>query len=226
MQEKIAVFDENGIEAGRTYHRRAKQLVAKGRAAWHNSDKTAIHMMPEENESDKEIIIMEYDTAENKPDNEEMLYAAKRNVRLKRSLKWHIIAFVIAAPLIYILFVGFLDNVLHQGRFVMNDGRTLMSEMNNMAFHFTAAGDTEAAAILAQAARDLVNSPNAVTYGTSHWHAAWFFTWGAYAAWGIFIATRLVMYFVPKIKQREEIQVSAEYRRLAKSDTVDLRKNA
>ena len=241
MQEKISVFDENNIPTGRTYYRRAKQLVARGRAAWHDGGKTAIRLIPRKNDTDKEIAIMEYDSAISKLENEELLYTAKRNVRLKRGLMWNIIAFLVAAPLIYVIFAGFLDDVLGPGRVILvenHDFISSMSHLNSMAFQFSSVGDTEASAIVAQATSDLVSAfsaagiePQVLIHGTTPFDAAWFFTWGAYFAWGVFILTRLALYLAPKFKRKEQERVSAEYRRLMHGaldgvGTVDLRENA
>ena len=171
-------------------------------------------------------------------DEDDLMHVAKANVRLKRNLMRHVIAFVIAAPLILILFEGFLDEALVSHDVMHSHNPTVtgsLSELRMMAFQFSSAGDTEASAIVAQAAADLATSiaaiePTvyAIAYSIAAYDAAWFFAWGAYFAWGLFVLSRLIMYFRPKVRQKEQKQVSAEYARLKKGtlDVVDIRENA
>ena len=235
MHEKITVFDESNREAGKTFYRRARQLVAKGRAAWLDEGRTSLRLI---SRPDKETAAMKYDTINIESEKHELLFAAKSNVRRKRSLVWHIIAFIVAAPLILMLFQGFLHRVLSSNS-VLNHGHEIerqLNELNLMAFRFSSAGDTESSAIVAQAARDLVASyteflqfnQRTIIYSTSAYDTAWSFAWGAYFAWGIFVFSRFVLYFLPKIRQRESRQVSIEYQRLQKNSAlvVDKRYNA
>jgi len=222
MQEKVAVLDENGLAAGQTYYRRAKQLVAKGRAVWRDDSKTVIRLAP------KEMTKMEYDTIESKLDNEELLYAAKRNVRLKRGLIWHFTAFLIVAPLVFGVLPDFLGTFAGSSVVVYADDEAMAAtlyELRQMAFTFGQHNNMLAARIVAQTANDLVN-PSA----SPDIFSAQYFVWGTYFAWGVFVLSRLVLYLAPKIRGKEQKQVSAEYRRLIKgvldNSVVDLRKNA
>jgi len=218
---KITVFDESNAEIGQTYPRRAKQLVTKGRAVWQDDRQRAIRMTPKE--ADKETMKMEHDFI----DNEELMQTAKSNVRLKRSLICHLIAFLIAAPLIFAFFDGFMVSSVGRYTYTAVENHTIVSslrELNTMAFQFSHVGDTAASAIIAQATSDLVNSfsladleqmgSQVITHATPTFDAVWYFVWGAYFAWGVFILSRLVVYFLPKIRHREQRQVSAEYSRL------------
>ena len=234
MQEKIAVFDERGAPSGQTYYRRAKQLVAKGRAAWQDSDKTAIRLTPKENETDKETFIMEFDSIEHSilRENEELMYTAKRNVRLKRNLIWHLAAFLLALPLVFAALPDFLDST-----FVTTATATditlaeaeaaavILDGLRQLAFTFGQQGGGAASRIVARAAADLVNPG-----GSTDFLAVQYFAWGAYFAWGLFILTRVALVLELKVKQKEQRQVSAEYRRLMKGalddSAVDLRENA
>jgi len=225
MQEKINVFDENDALSGQTYYRRAKQLVAKGRAVWADSSKTAIRLTQKEMNS-----LKDYGTIESKLDSEELLYAAKHNVRLKRSLIYHTIAFLIAAPLVFAALPVFLNSAFtgDMTDITFADDEVMAAtlyELRQMAFAFGQHNNMVAGRIVAQATNGLVN-PSAV--GATP--ASLYFAWGAYFAWGVFILSRFLLHLAPKIRYKEQKQVSAEYRRLMQgaldSNTVDLRKNA
>ncbi|MCL2376731.1 MAG: hypothetical protein FWC76_04960 [Defluviitaleaceae bacterium] len=222
---KIMVFDENNVETGQTYPRRAKQLVTKGRAVWQEDGQSAIRMTPKE--ADKETIKMGYNDIDVAQDNDELLHTAKSNVRQRRSLICHIIAFLIAAPLIFAALPNFLGNAPTgdiANAALANDEAVaaILNELRQMAFTFGQHGNAAAARTVAQAANDLVNPP------ASNAHDMQYFVWGAYFAWGVFILSRLVLYSLPKFKHKEQKRVSEEYHRLKMGApaVVDMRENS
>ena len=63
-----------------------------------------------------------------------------------------------------------------------------LTELRLMASNLSSLGDTEASAIVAKAANNLVNPHISL----ANIHASQYFVWGAYFAWGLFILSRLV----------------------------------
>ena len=231
MQEKIMVFDENDAPAGHTYYRRAKQLVAKGRAVWTDGGKTAIRLMPKEN--DEEALKMEYVKIDRDIESEELLRIAKDNVKLKRNFVRHLIIFAVA-----LVFLPILLDVFGSTRDIPMSAQTALSdegvvaalvELRLMINALPDGPEAESALFnLTLAADRLVNpNPPAVFYVNQDRQL---FIFGVYSAWGAFVLSRLVLYIVPKVGRKEQAEVSAEYRRLMKGaldgGTVDLRENA
>lgn len=225
MEGKIRVFDEHGTEGIATFPRRAKQLVAKGRAVWKDGDKAAIRLMPKE--TDKEVLTMEYDKISHDIENEELMQIAKNNVQLRRNLVRHLIIFAVALAFLPALDRLFVSTHSVPAQTQLSDEGVIaaLAELrmmiNTLTLHTpeeTYAGS--ALLHLALAADRLVNPP--ANFYTNQ--SGQYFIYGAYSAWGLFVLSRLALY----LAHRERGQVSAEYRRLTrdKLNTVDLRENA
>lgn|GEM_PF-1165565 len=120
--EKITVFDSRENVVGKTYVRRAKQLVIKGRAHW-SDDGRAIILADDDEDFEMEETNMDIPNTNGKladygvrpapepppaeADNELLMYIARRNVREKRNLFWHIIAMPVVLIISWILTDGF-----------------------------------------------------------------------------------------------------------------------
>ena len=224
MDGKIRVFDEHGIEGIATFPRRAKQLVAKGRAVWQDGGRTAIRLKPKENE---EVLTMEHAKISHDIENEELMRIAKDNVKLKRNLVRHLIIFAVALAFLPVLTGLFESRHSAPAQTQLSDEGVIaaLAELGTMMTTLTihAPEETDAGAALlhlALAADRLVNPP--IHFYTDQ--SGQYFIFGAYSAWGLFVLSRLALY----LAQRERGQVSAEYRRLKRGtlDTVDLRENA
>ena len=232
MQEKIAVFDANNIKIGSTFHRRAKQLVGKGRAVWQGEGQTAICLTSKEEPTSREID-MENISSGHDPGSELLLYIAKENVKRKRNLLKHIIALIIVAPLLVVFYTNFLGDALATSANASANSPEVLTmielRLAGETFsrnHNTAAVNTIAQAMLEMAELAMLQELTADQGIATDLHAAWYFTWGAYAAWGLYVLTRLVQYLSHKGAGKKD-PVLAEYNRLKRSagDVVDLRTN-
>ena len=236
MQEKVTVFNDSETKIGQTFFRRAKQLVVKGRAVWRDENRTEICMIknPEIMFLNEEETKMEFNDLEQ--NNEAVLIAAKTNVRLRRNFLRHLIAFIIAAPLILVVFQSSIENLNFLGttQELETGLSAALRELRLMASNFNHNGNHAGATQVAMAASDLTRSSleteqHIYRVNPSSGLAPVYFIWGAYCAWGIFVFSRFVLYILPKFKNIEQKQISAEYRRLSKKVvplTVDVRTNS
>ena len=120
MVEQLTVYDENGAPIGMTFPKRARQLISKQRALWHDDTHTAIRLLPE---TKADTTAVEYqdlddddleDTAGFMGSDDLLLYLAKKNVREKRNLIKHIIAYICAWPAIIIFYETIISNTRHR----------------------------------------------------------------------------------------------------------------
>lgn len=120
MIEQLTVYDESGAPIGMTFPKRARQLISKQRALWHDDTHTAIRLLPE---TKADTAAVEYqdlddddleDTTGFTGSDDLLLYLAKKNVREKRNLLKHIVAFIAAWPMIIIFYDVVLSNVRHR----------------------------------------------------------------------------------------------------------------
>ena len=117
MTHQLTVYDENGTHVGMTFPKRARQLVSKQRAVWHDDTHTAIKLLPEAKE---EAPLGEYhDNDEideipmSKASDDLLLYLAKRHVREKKNLTRHFIAFIIACIVVPLFYVAIIESTPH-----------------------------------------------------------------------------------------------------------------
>jgi len=243
MSEKITVFDEKNVMVGQTFMRRAKQLVAKGRAAWLDDSQTSICL------TSKEAILlegedeMEHKTTGHDYDDSALLHMAKRNVRQRRILLCHILAFVLAVSAFLLI------HEIVQGNTTRVHDSNILWHWDNMWREVNSIDELRIEAlsrghtvdgILVPQLSDIHNnlSMSISTFGhmtyfegfyQSSSHPVWFFMWGIYLAWFIFILFLLFRYIAPRIKSSSTKRdpVVEEYMRLKRSvsSAVDLRSN-
>jgi len=128
---KITVFDQNNQPIGETFPRRAKQLVKKERARWKDDSRSAICLLEEADGLYKEDVQMEIannikdleeikesvvetspvscepEAVERGLENNLLMYLAKRNIRLRYNLIYHIIAWPVAFVALLFITSGF-----------------------------------------------------------------------------------------------------------------------
>ncbi|MCL2566451.1 MAG: hypothetical protein FWE24_11700 [Defluviitaleaceae bacterium] len=133
---KITVFDQNNQRIGETFPRRAKQLIKNKRACWKDEDRNEICLLEEAlalnkedlqmeisnvNEASVEISVSEsesveaapvsYEVQEDAVEKDLLMYLAKRNIRLRYNLLYHIIAWPVALIVIFFITNGFRSGV-------------------------------------------------------------------------------------------------------------------
>lgn len=92
MQNKIMLFDTNGVQVGETFIRRAKQLVSQQRAEWLNE--RAIRFTSEAQTDETEIFTEEFTedhtTTTRSTGHEALLYhLAEEKIRKRKNFIWH-----------------------------------------------------------------------------------------------------------------------------------------
>jgi len=115
--EKVTVYDRDNIEIGKTYERRARQLVLKNRASWLDDNRSAIVLVSEESEEPSMEIynnngkvpdaICTDDLREEGRDSELLMYLAKRNVQSRKNFLMHLIIYPISFIALALITDGF-----------------------------------------------------------------------------------------------------------------------
>lgn len=133
--EKVTVFDHNNQLIGETFPRRAKQLVKKERAYWQDDKCRAICLLEEAdwlykedaemeisnnnensaeiNESSVEVSksietsLPKEEAATDEVEKDLLMYLAKRNIRLRYNLVYHIIMWPVAFIVIFFITSNF-----------------------------------------------------------------------------------------------------------------------
>lgn len=109
MAPEILILDNNKEVVGRTYPRRAKQLVSKSKAVWIDDSKTSILLqtqLTEDNEMETDnVITLEDEITQEVAMNEELtsgaeddtllLYIAGQNVEYRKITNYHIVGMMI-----------------------------------------------------------------------------------------------------------------------------------
>lgn|GEM_PF-1030150 len=128
--ENITLYDQRKIKIGHIYPRRAKQLVLRGRAVWLDEGQ-ALQMMPDIDVTDSSSTIIEeeetmiddiYPTndgskamvAASKMDEADslLMYQAKQNVKDKKNLVKHVLAFIAAWPVLGIFYEAAIQDMV------------------------------------------------------------------------------------------------------------------
>lgn len=224
---------------GNTYPRRAKQLVHNGRAVWLEENST-IKLLDDEPETapppaSKERILMEETTVFlnngatpiDLAGDDLLMYQAKQNVKDKKNLKIHVILFLVVFP--FIAGLNFTSTTSHG--ILHNEARNLQARAYHAENQTNVLQEQipEAAAhnifTLIDAAHSASNEMHHVasTQGPSN---AWYVVFGAYLAWGAWIAYRIVKIIVPNLSRktgRKLDPVVLEYNRLKSMTVQDLR---
>jgi hypothetical protein len=114
------VIDENNVKVGKTYNRRARQLVGKQRAVWADDTHTAILLSPAVDAHEWQVAEAVGGPGESSGSGDEIswderrLYtlAAKR-VRERKRFIWHSVALLPGYLLLALICVGALDFVYY-----------------------------------------------------------------------------------------------------------------
>ena len=114
MEPEITVFDNRNNQIGKTFGRRAKQLVGKGRAVWTDESQRAVILIDGADVSEiyapnggsfkdlREDEIWE----EMSSDDDLLRNLAKERVRRKKVLGWHVAGIIFAGFFVLIFFAG------------------------------------------------------------------------------------------------------------------------
>ena len=205
---------------GTTYPRRAKQLVRNERAVWLEEGRTLQLLselefpaiIEEETEMDDKMYPNNGKTKTHISDHTEenddlLMYLAKKNVREKKNLGWHALAFVIA-----FMIIGMLFGVNHTGSHPHSRWiNETIRELSTIAPHVPAQYEW----VIHNAISSLQN----VLF--SHTPVILHLLVGALILWGAWIAVRAAKIFRRKKKSAKPDPVLLEYKRL--KDTIDLR---
>ena len=90
MDIKIALYDADGNKIGETFKRRAKQLVKQQRAVWEDESQTSIRFLPDEDNFFEEV-----EEEKESTKNALIMYKAKQNVKERKNIIKHAIAYFI-----------------------------------------------------------------------------------------------------------------------------------
>jgi len=113
MEPEITVFDNNRNQIGKTFARRAKQLVGKGRAVWSDDSQRAVILAAGADASEvyadnggsfKDL--RETGVLEETGHSDELLrHMAEERVRRKKALVWHIAGFFATCIFVFMFFL-------------------------------------------------------------------------------------------------------------------------
>jgi hypothetical protein len=124
MDDRVIVIGENNVIAGKTYNRRARQLISKQRAVWADETHTAILLSPS-------VSAHEWQEAEAAPSagesgvpaaedaaswDERRLYAlAAKRVRGRKRFIWHTAALLPGYIALFMLYGGVFNYIYYPG---------------------------------------------------------------------------------------------------------------
>ena len=114
--DKVAVYNCDNVEIGKTYERRARQLVIKNKASWLDENRSAIRLTDRREMEDEPMDVYSNNggiyahdeaavTALDDKNSELLMYLAKRNVRARKDLLMHVIAY----PVVFIALLFITD---------------------------------------------------------------------------------------------------------------------
>jgi len=185
MVQQVTVYDENGAAVGMTFPKRAKQLISKQRAVWHDETHTAVQLLAEAKDEVPISACLSDDDADedvNTPASDDLLlYLAKRHVREKKSLTRHFGAFVVAWPVVGLFYSAIIHNTTHPQAWRMREiGRQLATVRQQVGtVHWWRVDEVERSV---QAIFD------------SLVHPIMYVIFGVMIAWGVWILTRCVIW--------------------------------
>lgn len=191
----ITLLNQHGNKISSIYPRRAKQLVLKGKAKWLKEGKT-LQMISEDVTSSSTIHEEEITMTDEKiytnngeptavsstlPDADTLLlYKAKQNVKDKKNLAKHALAYVAAWPLLGLFYAVFVEGMIHPRWWSINNSLRNLDELFSYipdTYHW----------MLNNVMRDME------WQFTRHYiPPAWYLILGAMLAWGGWIAIRYV----------------------------------
>ena len=210
MVDQLAVFDEKGTQIGMTFPKRARQLVSKQRAIWQDDAHTSIRLLPETKEEAAAMDEFLDDSFDESPglsgSDDLLLYLARKNVKEKRNLNKHVGAYILAWPVVAIIYYAVFTNTRHSAYWQWRNN--FPWALDELRFYLPEEG-AWLADHLYWSMLPLVRDLN---------HPAWYFLVSAMLAWGIWIvasevkrATRLRSSQMGKAKLDP---VQLEYKRL------------
>jgi len=215
----IILYDKNHERVGETYPRRAKQLIKSGRATWLVEDQSLLleasyQSYPPTKEETKPMTDVNLYTndgsfaeepeihhPEPEASNELLLYIAKKNVTEKRSFIRHLIAYILAWPVLHTIVFRFFHGM---SRYSVQAewGRASIHVVNDVFAGFSAPAHafTPVAFIQRQ-------------------NLMWHFALGAMAVWGVWILIRGFKVFRRYLQSRsprplKPDPIEKEYQRL------------
>ena len=207
---------------GTTYPRRAKQLVRNGRAVWLEEGQTL--QLTAEPDSTPPVTIEEeaqmddkmyptngkaktYTSDHTEESDDLLMYLAKKNVREKRNLGWHVLAFIIA-----LIILGTLFGVNHTHSHPMSSQiRGAINNVQSIQSYVPVDSLWHVGNAIGAMERVMFSHIPSVLYMLS----------GALILWGAWIVVRAAKIFRRKKKSAKPDPVLLEYKRL--KDTIDLR---
>lgn len=99
MENKVMLYNSDGVKIGETFVRRANQLVKQQRAAWVDDEQKAIKFAPGmEN--------MDVNDEASRKSEEYIIALAEKRIKTRKMFKIHSIAFLPVLMFIYLFFVG------------------------------------------------------------------------------------------------------------------------
>ncbi|MCL2405302.1 MAG: hypothetical protein FWC92_07125 [Defluviitaleaceae bacterium] len=210
MIQQLAVYDESGTQIGMTFPKRARQLISKQRALWHDDTHTAIRLLPD---TKVDTPLEEYlgdaldDTPGPSASNDLLLYLAKKNVREKRNLIKHILAYIAAWPVISVFYHLIIHGARHPAYWQMRRAIQALDQLNVAANPRSRVEDA------------IMSLYNGLM------HPMMYLIFGFMVAWGIFIIARIVnrviaSYRVGRVKKAKRDPVQIEFQRLKDMSTM------
>ena len=215
MIEQLTVYDENGAQVGMTFPKRARQLINKQRAVWNDDSHTSIRLLPEVKE---EVPVDDYlseDEYEGSPgftgSDDLLLYLARKNVREKRNLIRHVMAYIAAWPIVGLFYSRIIIHTLHP-----SPSRWRTDHMNDMLRDLAYIRAITWSSTSRAAINNVYNGLQTLVDQLTH--PIMNIIFGIMIAWGFWIAVRIVNHIVMLRSRRAKTTrldpVQQEYRRL------------
>ena len=208
MVQQLTVYDENGAQIGMTFPKRARQLISKQRALWHDDTHNAIRLLPETKE---EAPLDEYldddmeETTGFMGSDDLLLYLAKKSVREKRNLIKHVLAYLATWPVIIIFYEIVISNTRHPQHWQIGSINWQLDYIRHYMPYESL-----------WAVNDIEWTMRSFSYSLTH--PVMFVIIGAMVAWGGWILTRAVNRVITNYRGRagrdKPDPVQLEYQRL------------
>jgi hypothetical protein len=217
---------------GSLYPRRAKQLVMKGRAEWLEEGRSLQLMDSSEKHKEEDEMtddhvytnngrvtspgtVVAKDEGTTEADSV-LLYQAKLNVKDKKNLIRHVIAFAVFYVLLYVNSNGFVSFASVQNSVHYRDPQEVWDVLHYLQDTFPVA-DQYIGRLMEEATRQMLW--NNVHYNNIHYNNRWYLLEGAMLFWGGWIAFRIIKRVVNNLRKKTgkkyvKDPVMEEYKRL------------
>ena len=210
--QQLAVYNESGVQVGMTFPKRARQLINKQRALWHDDTHTSIRLLPELKEEAMDEYLNDELAIEEPPSStatdDLLLYIARKNVREKRNFLKHLVAYVMAWPLFGLFFATVLENTRHPQH----------RRLGHLNWNLERLGEYTSGVENAAWVVDDINRWGQSLFNNHLTHPMFYMIVGALIAWGVWIFVRAVNMRVATRIARERKHkpdpVQMEYKRL------------